>query len=242
MHSDARSMAAMIQGLFAEEIASRGGTVSDVFAQGSRLILRSVLPKIKEVGRKDKIQGGVALRANERELWVHPYVFRQVCSNGAVWAQAMQSEYISDLDVRSPEEVAPQLREAIRCCAAEKAFTQAAGQMRAARGISVSGAASLLAVMHSVPPNTVALVMQMFFAANDRTAFGLGNAITATARETTDEDLRWRLEELGGGVFAISNACPPHLSSGKRREPERADTAERGRRTRRPRAIAEPVA
>lgn len=216
MHGDARSMAAMIQGLFAEEITSRAGTVSDVFAQGSRLMLRSILPRIKDVGPKDKVQGGVALRANQRELWVHPYVFRQVCSNGAVWAQAMQSQYITDLDVRSPDEVAPELREAIRCCAAGEAFTQAARQMRAARRVSLSGAGSLISIMHSLPPSTVGQVLELFFAANDRTAFGLGNAITATARETADEDLRWRLEELGGGVFANPPGRPPRLSSGKR--------------------------
>ena len=29
------------------------------------------------------------------------------------------------------------------------------------------------------------------------------NAVTATARDTRDPDLRWRLEEFGGGIPAL---------------------------------------
>lgn len=216
MDTHERTTAAMIQTVFAEQIAARQGTVTDVVAQGGRLLLRSILPDIREVGAQDRVQGGVALRSNGHEAWVNPYVFREVCSNGAVWAQSLQSHYVMDLDERSPDEVLPELREAIQTCASAEAFAQAAHQMRSAKHVSLSATRSMVSILHSLPPSIVAQVMRMFFAEGDKTAFGLGNALTATARDTPDEDLRWRLEELGGGVFASATGRPPSGSTGNR--------------------------
>src|SRR4051794_37919290 len=69
--------------IFEAEIAEAGGTVIDRFEDGTRLLARSVLPGLREVGRDDLVQGGVAIRATDREIRVHPYLFRQVCQNGA---------------------------------------------------------------------------------------------------------------------------------------------------------------
>ena len=46
----------------------------------------------------DRVQGGVALRATEDDVWVHPYVFRQVCTNGAIIARATQTLHIEPSD------------------------------------------------------------------------------------------------------------------------------------------------
>src|SRR4051794_33924770 len=77
--------------IFTEEIAMAGGTVSDSFDDGDRLYLRSILPPEMPVRQGDMLQGGVALMATTLEVHVHPYLFRQVCSNGAIRAHAVQT-------------------------------------------------------------------------------------------------------------------------------------------------------
>src|SRR5260370_41645185 len=93
-----------IKTVFAEEIAAAGGVVSDTFDDQHRLFTRSVLPRLREVGTGDKVQGGVALMATEDEVSVHPYVYRLVCKNGAIVAQAIQTRQIGGGDFLPPEE------------------------------------------------------------------------------------------------------------------------------------------
>ena len=49
----------------------------------------------------------------------------------------------------------------------------------------------------------MARIMDQFFGGGDRSRFGLMNAVTAVARDEADPEVRWGLEELGGGI-----ACP----------------------------------
>src|SRR4051794_23479191 len=81
--------------IFAEEIAAAGGSVSETFAEGTCLFARSVLPGTRDVRAGDSVQGGVALRAAEEDIWVHPYIFRQVCRNGAIRAHAIQTRHLA---------------------------------------------------------------------------------------------------------------------------------------------------
>ena len=57
-----------IQEAFRTEVQEAGGTVLDAFDDGYRLFARSVLPRLEEVRPRDKVQGGVALRALETEV------------------------------------------------------------------------------------------------------------------------------------------------------------------------------
>ena len=113
---------APLKSIFFQEVIARGGRVSDIFDDGTRLILRSILPEVKELGKGDSVQGGVALRFSGRDVWVHPYLFRQICTNGAIMARAIETRYITHLDQRDPDEVLPEVREAIVQCAAPEAF------------------------------------------------------------------------------------------------------------------------
>jgi hypothetical protein len=208
MFTDDRMTTATVKTVFAEEIVALGGTVSDTFDDGKRLFVRSILPAVEEVRAKDRVQGGVALRSNGGEAWVHPYVFRQICSNGAIMAQAIETRHVADLDVRGPEKVLPELRKAIQACAAREAFTVAAQQMRTSQGAQVDLALSLMPFLSRFPTSLVTQIMRRFFEDRDRSAFGLANAMTATARDTSDPELRWRLEELGGGILAGQSRLP----------------------------------
>jgi hypothetical protein len=198
-----------IKDLFSEGIAEAGGVVSDVYDDGSLLFARSILPKTREVAAGDKLQGGVALRANALELSVHPYVFRQVCTNGAIMAETIQSRHMKFADYPVEYEFADTLRYAVRECSAEEAFAKAAGQIKSAGDFQVDIALTFLPMMSRYQSNPLMAqamagafrpILERFLGEADRSGFGLMNAITSVARDTQDPELRWNLEELGGGI------------------------------------------
>jgi hypothetical protein len=195
-----------IKAVFAEEIAAAGGVVSDTFDDGRRLFTRSILPGLREVGTGDKVQGGVALMATEGEVSVHPYVYRLVCKNGAIVAHAIQTRQIEGCDFVTPEEVIGAVREAIRECCADEAFSAAAEQMRSARqtqaDIALAVLPHLARLSRRVGAEVLGPILERFSQGRDRSRFGLMNAVTSVARDSTDPEVRWRLEEMGGGICA----------------------------------------
>jgi hypothetical protein len=190
--------------LFAEEITAAGGKVSDTYEDGARLFTRSILPQVREVRPADRVQGGVALRASAQQVCVHPYIFRQVCSNGAIMAQAIQTRHITADEVESPEEAAAAVRLAVQACCEAEAFSAAAEAMRSTGERQADMALNLLPVLSRLPGGMASqaarAVMERFLQDADRSQFALMNAVTSVARDTRDPDLRWRLEELGGGI------------------------------------------
>lgn len=216
-----------ILGAFTEEIGTKGGTVTDTFDDGTRLLTRSVLPRTAEVTPGDRLQAGVALKAQGGEVWLHPYVFRQVCRNGAIVAQALQTRHLTELHLREPEEAAEAVREAVGACCAEEAFTTAAGQMRSAREVEADLALNLMPLLTRMPwgagGQVIRQVMDRFFRDGDSSVFGLMNAVTAVARDTRDPELRWDLEEFGGGIPALRTPRPvPDGAAACRATEERA--------------------
>jgi hypothetical protein len=121
-------------------------------------------------------------------------------------ARAVQTCHLPNLDLHDAEDAGAMLRDAIRACCAEEAFTAAAEQMRSAREIEADAALNLLPLLSHLPGGgrgLFAAVVERFFGGGDRSRFGLMNAVTSLARDTRDPELRWRLEELGGGVPAL---------------------------------------
>src|SRR5438876_2266979 len=57
-------------------------------------------------------------------------------------------------------------------------------------------------------------ILARFFEGDDRSRFGLMNAVTSVARDTPDPDLRWRLEEFGGGIPAVRTFEPVLVDAG----------------------------
>jgi hypothetical protein len=195
-----------IKALFAEEIAGAGGTVTEMVSDASRLYARSILPSVREVRKADRLQGGVALRATEHDVWVHPYVFRQICSNGAIMAHAIQTCHIECQDFTTTEEAAGAVRAAIRDCCAQEAFSASMAEIRSATEVEADLAINLLPMYGRLRSEMGARVLQevmdRFARDTDRSRFGLMNAVTSLARDTADPEVRWRLEELGGGIPA----------------------------------------
>lgn len=187
--------------VFANEITAIGGQVTDAFQDDHRLFARSVLPKKADVGPGDAIQGGVAIKGDDREISIHPYTFRLVCQNGAIMARAVQSLRIErdELDFADPIET---VREAIHACSSREAFKATTAAMRAARDFDIDLALALTSLRTAIPDarrdGILDAIFHQFSKTRDRSRFGLMNAVTATARHARDPDRRWRLEELGG--------------------------------------------
>jgi PAS domain-containing protein len=61
--------------IFTAGVRKRQGRVTDTFHHRGRLFVRSLLPHVADVRPKDSMQGGLALRATDDELWLdvlHP--------------------------------------------------------------------------------------------------------------------------------------------------------------------------
>jgi hypothetical protein len=206
-----------IHDTFLDEITSLGGSVSGAYNDGKRLFARAVLPEDAEVRPGDAVTAGVAIRVTGPEIVVHPYVFRQVCSNGAIMAQSFQSRHLertasSEVSVPKLAIVAAlgDVRRAIGACATREAFSRAANQMRSATQVQADLELQLLSMLDRMPAGMAGQLLNQiireFGADADRSAFGLLNAVTAVARETRDPEAAWRLEEFGGTMLARSYA------------------------------------
>lgn len=197
---------------FSQEIAEHGGSVTDVFNDGQRLLARSVLPRIEEIRAHDRLRGGVALKANDGEVCIHPYTFRLVCQNGAIMATAFASRVVTATFDWDREKAISDVRQAVQACCAPEVFTNCLQYIRSATDVRADLAIHLLPMLTRMQVTIQAAALQdilkRFFGDTDRTRFGLMNAVTSVARDTADPHTRWNLEELGG---AIPTTAPPRF-------------------------------
>ncbi|MSR57821.1 MAG: hypothetical protein EXS05_09120 [Planctomycetaceae bacterium] len=202
-----------ILAVFAEEMSMRHGDVTDTFDDGERLFTRSVLPDFKEIRTGDRVQGGVALRANLQEVWLHPYVFRLVCQNGAIMPQTITTQHLRDLHLLQTEDAEQSLRNAVESCCADKNFTSSVHKMRSAAESAADMALTLMPLLSRLRTQSnvrlLSQIMERFVGEGDQSRFGLMNAVTSVARDTHDPEIRWNLEEFGGGIAIGKIQGPP---------------------------------
>lgn len=212
LHDD-RLTTGAIHEAFADEVTASGGTVAEVFDDGERLFARAVLDRTREVLPDDRFREGVGLRAAGGDVWIHPYVFRQICSNGAIIAHAVQGGRIEGVDAMTPGEAAASIRRAVRACCAEETFAPVADWARSASGAEVDFFMTMMPFLArlSSPRDAVRVLGDLtarFHRDGDSSRYGLMNAVTSTARDTSDPEERWRLEELGGALLAGRTPTP----------------------------------
>jgi hypothetical protein len=147
---------------------------------------------------------------------VYPYVFRLVCKNGAIMAHAAEGREIPNLDSVPMFEAVSLVREAVESCCEKNAFATAAEQMRMAAQHPFDVILNMMPFLSRLPslgPEVAQQIFKRFFHENDRTRYGLMNAVTSLARDTRDHATRWRLEELGGRI-AVTQRAEPVLDDG----------------------------
>ncbi len=213
LHFD-RLTTGAIQEVFAEEILALGGILAEVLDDGERLFARSVLARVREVLPNDRIRDGVALKAVGGDVWIHPYVFRQVCSNGAILAHSVQTGRIENIDSMDLDEAASAIRETVRACCIDEVFLSAAEGMRSASGVKADLVLNLMPMLSRMPDKNQAArflsnIMDRYLKDGDSSRFGLMNAVTSLARDASDPDTRWRLEEIGGAILTGEKGIPP---------------------------------
>jgi hypothetical protein len=203
-----------ISSVFAEELARHSGRVTDIYDDGDRLFTRSVLPRTDEVKRKDWVQSGVALKATPDEICVCPYVFREICRNGAIMAQSLAARRLSRSWEQTPEQQISSVREAVGACCSEDVFAASVAEIRSSLQGEFSFALSMLSLVSRLPDavseDLMREVLDRFFGEGDRSRFGFMNAITSLARDRSNPEERWELEEFGGGVAAGIAPVLPH--------------------------------
>jgi len=206
---------------FRSGVSELGGTVTDVVIHEQYLFARAVLPMSADVRPGDEIRGGVAIRVVGVDVMVHPYIFRKVCTNGAIGAHALESRrvprvegYVSSYDVAM---ILENVHDAIRTSARPEAFSRSTEQMRGAAELEADISLQLMPHLTQLPRHMVESVVRTilgrFEIEQDRTVFGLVNAVTSVARDTGDAELRWTLEEIGALI-------PARLQHAPSREPE----------------------
>jgi hypothetical protein len=199
-----------IREAFEHEVRDLGGTVADVRAEGDLLWARAVLPTAADVRPGDCVHGGVAVRTHDTEILVHPYTYRVVCTNGAIAAFTTGGRVVERVELAAASSVIDgvleEFRAAVRACATSAPLDATVNAMRVAAQRDADVMLHLLPVLPHMPPGIRASVLRTivgrFEADRDRSLFGLVNAVTSVARDTADPDIRWRLEELGGGMLA----------------------------------------
>lgn len=218
---------AAILAVFTDEVTAEGGRVTDTFHDGRRLFARSIVPHVEEVRPGDLHQGGVALKTTGAGVTLYPYVFRQVCRNGAIIAETLESRFLADLDQCEPEEAMESIREAIQACIARDVFVSTVRKMRTASEMQADAALAFLPLLSQLASwadvDLLSGILEQFFRAPDRSQFGLANAVTAVARETQDPELRWNLEEFGGGLAVALTPRVPANGGRAAKQRERDD-------------------
>jgi hypothetical protein len=211
--------------VFTEEVEARGGTTRDVWVDDDALFARSVVGLVADVKRGDEVRGGVAIRASAEGIRLSPYVFRVVCTNGAIMSRAEETLVLDDLQFRSPGDVLATVRRGVVACADEEIFLDSVEDMRrsdeASDLMSVHVLTLLAHLMQSHRGLRGHASLRQFVDGTDRTLFALGNVITAIGRDTTEPRRKWELEELGGGVL-VGALKPPPGTSGHAAAPSRA--------------------
>jgi hypothetical protein len=127
-------------------------------------------------------------------------------------AQATQTHHIECQQFPSLEEAGDAVRRAVEACCAAEAFRVSAEQMRSATEMQADLAITLLPHLSHLSAwaggEVLSTILERFFQDADRSRFALINAVTSVARDTTDPEVRWRLEELGGGITANRPPVP----------------------------------
>ena len=205
--------------IFADEVKSAGGKVTDTFDDGTLLFTRAVLPKNKKVARRDRVDKGVALKSAWEDVWVHPYVYRRVCINGAIVAQAVATKHVSNTEHITPVEMEIRVREAVQTCINEQDFEGYAKQMKRAMGLFPDPRPTLMPHLAKLPADQASEVIEethrRFTEGADESRYGLINAVTSLARDTRNPELRWSLETVGGALIVTSTPAPSGAGSGE---------------------------
>jgi hypothetical protein len=197
-------------------MARAGSSQIEVTEFGDQLFGRAMLPNFAEAGPGDQFQGGVALRSCGASVRIQPYTVRKVCQNGAIAAWILDQR---ELQLCGPEataweaqEVLSQIEQLVASCAAPSCLNQFIRQSRRAQRTRPDQTLSFLSSIERsqtrLPVRLIQSILRRFETQEDRSLYGLMNAVTSVARDVSNPAIKADLEELGGGVLARLPVTP----------------------------------
>jgi hypothetical protein len=208
-----------IMEVFSDALVCAGGQVTDRVEVRGRLYARSVLAPELEVEAGDGFRGGVALRAQEGEVWLHPYLFRLICRNGAILAQTVETRHL-DLQTGTPDAARELIREGVATCCAPAVFKANVDRVRSLAEREMDHMMILMSVLsrHSdqLTPEILEQLMDTL-TGGEVTRYEAMNRITARGRESGDPEVRWGLEEMGGSLALLPEPVTPRMPQLRRR-------------------------
>ncbi len=219
-----------IKEIFREEVGVRSGDVKNGFDNQDLLLMRGLLPQVEQVAFEDELRNGVALEAREGLISVYSFLERIICRNGMILRMAV-GQRIVDREMNEASWADYQIREAIDACSQPSAFVGHVLSIRRAMHRPINRVHNMMGFLGSNVAGmreTIAERVSDRLHDEDPSEFGLMNAITSVARDTSDHSMRWNLEEFGGriglGLVKIPeraelSSLRRNMNGGFRREP-----------------------
>jgi hypothetical protein len=192
----------------------------------TRMYVKIVFPDIEApitpaVG--DVVRAGLIVQNSEvgnGALGIFPYTDRLACTNGMVHTEfGQRARHVGGRitggdaevwDLYSDETLAlddaaffSKCRDTIRAVLNESVFDRIVAQMRDLADIEIPGAVAaveILADRHKLTDTESASMLDTLVRGGDLSAWGYVNAITTTARDTSDADRQTELETLAGNL------------------------------------------
>ena len=208
-----------ILNVFTDRIELLSGRVLEAVDNGSTLYARALLPQVDEVLPGDKMQGGLALRANDCEISLHPFLLREVCRNGAIIVRAIDSFQVDYSEWETEFSVMQSLQDAISACSDPNVFEKNMDCVRASLDLRLDSLALLMSRFPRIPSRVMREISRSMNTQESISHYAVMNLITALARDTPDQKERWRLEELGGAIGAVLSPEPFGDPRGLARDP-----------------------
>src|SRR5689334_10306995 len=178
-----------IAAIFEEECTALGAESVDTVQDEPRLFARAVCGAAQLIAVGDEVRGGVAVRVDGPDVFVHSYSLRKVCVNGAIMPLAQGTTSIQRVET---EEVAGaaaftagfenELRETIRSCAAAAPLSQSVETMRAMADMEATRFIPIMMMLihaRGLARGALRQVLERYSSSGDRSAFGLVNAVTS---------------------------------------------------------------
>jgi hypothetical protein len=195
----------------------------------TRMYLKVFWPRIEaEIRKGDVVQAGVMLRNSEvgaGRVEVAPYLLRLVCLNGMKVMELGHKRahvgrhidipdddvaaelYSDDTKRKDDEALLAKIADTVRAMADDVQFTKVVARLRAATEqrieINPETAVERLAVRHNLNETTRGSILRHLIDGGDLSAYGLTQAVTATANTVADYEDATDLEELGGRIISL---------------------------------------
>lgn len=201
---------------------------SDWLEDPNRFFLRATRHIRVEVLPEDTMSPGLAARRHGGVVELWPYVFREICTNGAIMARCGSGRQIDLADPDARDLVAATADR----CLSEQAWATCRASIAGTANQHLDLAMALVPLMRRMGNYDSSFLMDVVQGLGQgRRLFDIMQAVTASAHRTTDPEEKWRREEEGGSLaFLSADDLDPRIGFAGASWDQHMDMAGSGRR------------